>query len=529
MSRKLVLSALSFGLCALSAVPALSQPVHYWTGSQSYPTAGSTSTFVDSQGDVFVGNPSNTGTQSPSVVKFTPDGQVAWIGYGPLEPAGDCIGIKQTPEGGILVGMHHQVNDFRTDSTLQKFSSTGVLQWYKYNTTNLISFDIDKAGNIYQDFGHYIVKRKPNGATVWTATPAGVQQSFDDFVPDQQGGVYAGISDFATNAAYFSHVTGAGPVSVVQGTYGFKMIACPGGGFYQFNSKGCARADANMNVLWTVVYPLPGQFDEFLNFAVDAKGNTIALGEMNGSPYTDFIYKYDINGNSVYQKTFAGGMYPNGFTDLMDLTTNANGDAFALVRVTNAFTSNDVEDMAIIRYDPQGNLVWPLSGGIFYNGAIMFNSGATDMSAGIGLDHLGNVLLGGVSTGGPQFQIVAAKYGPLHNSDFVSQSVPLLMIKGQTYQVSLTFQNAGLSTWTAADGFSLESRNGTANTTWGLSHVQLGALESIAPGQNKTFTFNVTAPAVAGHYNFQWKVVKTGTGGIGVPSKNLSITVATSG
>jgi hypothetical protein len=68
----------------------------------------------------------------------------------------------------------------------------------------------------------------------------------------------------------------------------------------------------------------------------------------------------------------------------------------------------------------------------------------------------------------------------------------------------------------------LGSRNSANNTTWGFSRVDLPGGASVAPGESVTFSFNATAPATAGTYNFQWKMVKDTTF-FGQQSTNIGI------
>jgi hypothetical protein len=100
------------------------------------------------------------------------------------------------------------------------------------------------------------------------------------------------------------------------------------------------------------------------------------------------------------------------------------------------------------------------------------------------------------------------------------------MTAGQVYPASVSMTNTGTSTWTAAAGYRLGSQNPQDNATWGTNRVLLAAGDSIAPGQTKTFTFNVTAPAVAKAYNFQWRMVREGAAWFGALSSNVSVMVA---
>ncbi len=89
---------------------------------------------------------------------------------------------------------------------------------------------------------------------------------------------------------------------------------------------------------------------------------------------------------------------------------------------------------------------------------------------------------------------------------FVSQSVPATMTAGQSYEVSVTLRNDGGNTWTEAEAYSLGAQNPQDNVTWGLNRVQMPG--EVAPGEEVTFGFPVTAPPTPGTYDFQWRMVQ---------------------
>lgn len=131
---------------------------------------------------------------------------------------------------------------------------------------------------------------------------------------------------------------------------------------------------------------------------------------------------------------------------------------------------------------------------------------------------------GGVGFFGQMSTNVVIQVGSALTDDaaFVSQTVPSMMT-GHSYSVSVTMSNTGTSTWTAGNYY-LGSQNAPGNTTWGLNRTNLAS--SVAPGQQGTFSFNVTAPSTPGAYNFQWQMAKDGSGSFGGMSTNLSINVA---
>ena len=115
-----------------------------------------------------------------------------------------------------------------------------------------------------------------------------------------------------------------------------------------------------------------------------------------------------------------------------------------------------------------------------------------------------------------------------NRAQFVSQSAAAAMEAGKSYAVSLVMKNAGDTAWTAAGAYRLGSQNPQDNTTWGVGRVELAADEVIAPGQSKTFQFSVNAPAAAGEYDFQWRLVQEQVEWFGDLSANVSVSVSVS-
>ncbi|MGD9765261.1 MAG: PQQ-dependent sugar dehydrogenase [Candidatus Binatia bacterium] len=123
--------------------------------------------------------------------------------------------------------------------------------------------------------------------------------------------------------------------------------------------------------------------------------------------------------------------------------------------------------------------------------------------------------------GASSTNVAVAVTGAGRNAAMVSETVPTTMTAGQTYTVSVTMQNTGGITWTAASNYRLGALYGN----WGVTRVLLGAGDSIAPGQQKTFTWTVRAPSTAGTYNFQWRMLQEGVAWFGAPSANVAVVV----
>lgn len=109
---------------------------------------------------------------------------------------------------------------------------------------------------------------------------------------------------------------------------------------------------------------------------------------------------------------------------------------------------------------------------------------------------------------------------------FVTQSVPSAMVAGRSYTVSVTMQNTGTTTWTAAQSYGLGSTTPLNNTTWGMSRAALAGTDRVAPGQRKTFSWAVQAPATPGTYVFQWRMVRGSSTWFGSSSTYVAVRVS---
>lgn len=121
--------------------------------------------------------------------------------------------------------------------------------------------------------------------------------------------------------------------------------------------------------------------------------------------------------------------------------------------------------------------------------------------------------------------LAARSAAAANGAQFVSQNVPTTMVAGSVRSVSITMLNNGTTTWTAGGGYRLGSQNPQDNLTWGTGRVDLAPGESIGPGQQKTFTFNITAPNAISSFNFQWRMLQEGVEWFGDFTTNVVIQV----
>jgi len=109
------------------------------------------------------------------------------------------------------------------------------------------------------------------------------------------------------------------------------------------------------------------------------------------------------------------------------------------------------------------------------------------------------------------------------DSQVVGVNIPSALSCGQTTSVSVTMKNIGTSTWTRAAGFKLGANDDSDPFTTN-TRKWLPAGVSVAPGQNYTFTFNLTAPNQSGTYLTDWRMVHEGVAWFGaVAARNVVV------
>ncbi|GEM_PF-3087554 len=118
-----------------------------------------------------------------------------------------------------------------------------------------------------------------------------------------------------------------------------------------------------------------------------------------------------------------------------------------------------------------------------------------------------------------------------NSAQFVSQIVPPMIEANHNYYMSVTMKNTGTTTWTRDGNYFLGSQNPQDNNNWGSSLIPAARLplaftDPIKPGESATFTFfPIRAPANAGIYNFQWRMVQEFKEWFGDFTPNVPVTI----
>ncbi len=105
-----------------------------------------------------------------------------------------------------------------------------------------------------------------------------------------------------------------------------------------------------------------------------------------------------------------------------------------------------------------------------------------------------------------------------NSAEFAGQEVPATMPPGNTTSVGIVLKNTGTTTWTKGANYRLVYAVDSAMNTWGPGVVELEEGDAIAPGETKTFNFDITAPAPEGVFRFQWSLLQVGVAWIDNPT-----------
>lgn len=112
-----------------------------------------------------------------------------------------------------------------------------------------------------------------------------------------------------------------------------------------------------------------------------------------------------------------------------------------------------------------------------------------------------------------------------NTAKFISQEIATQIDPGATVSISITMKNTGTTTWTKSAGYRLASVDPEDNLNWGINRIDLEEGDAIAPGQSKTFTFDISAPSDPNIYRIQWKMIQEGTGLFGEKTKHVLVNV----
>jgi hypothetical protein len=275
-----------------------------------------------------------------------------------------------------------------------------------------------------------------------------------------------------------------------------------------------------------------------------------AGGAISGTPSAAGTYNFTVrvtdSTSATAQKALsivvaaAGTAFDSQFVSQTVPTTLSSGQQFTANLVwlnTGTQTWNGATGLRLISQNPLNNVTWggntvlltpfTIAPGqqlnVTFQATAPTTSGTYNFQWQVASDAASP--FGQMSTN-QAIQVGSGGGGGTNGATFVSQVAPTSMTTGQVSSVSVTMLNSGTTTW-APGTYLLGSLNPAGNSTWGVSQVALSS--SVAPGAQVAFNFNITAPGVAGTYNFQWGMLQSGVGSFGQSSTNVPVSVTGGG
>lgn len=149
-----------------------------------------------------------------------------------------------------------------------------------------------------------------------------------------------------------------------------------------------------------------------------------------------------------------------------------------------------------------------------------------------GTTYTFKVLASNAAGTGPASNLVnVVASGTTLNAQIISAGPPASMVAGTTASVLVVYKNIGTAAWVgtgahAGSDFGLGAQNPQDNTTWGTNRFAwIPSGVTVAPGQNYTFGFTLTAPATPGTYTLQMQMLQPATQWFGDKTSIYTITV----
>ncbi len=103
----------------------------------------------------------------------------------------------------------------------------------------------------------------------------------------------------------------------------------------------------------------------------------------------------------------------------------------------------------------------------------------------------------------------------------VGNTIPNTLVPGEIASVEITFENTGNTTWSSANGYKLAAVD--ESDPFAACWQELEDSDTVAPGQQKSFAFEFTAPAEVGTYISDWQMWREGAGFGGTLNKTIRV------
>jgi len=345
---------------------------------------------VDAAGNSYVtGRCLINGTEDYCTIKYNSAGAQQWIAYynGSVNISDRPTSIDIDAQENVYVtgfGNYNSGDPFNTgDYCTVKYNSAGTQDWVRVYTAPANKRDyafkvvVDNSGNVYVTGAVWFdsqrqddivtIKYNSAGQVIWTA----IHNGTDTQNPSDRG------SDMAIDLQGNVYVFG---MSTLNSTY--TDFCC-----LKYNSQGALQ--------FTVYYagPVANGIDNGVALAIDNTGNIFVTGTSDGTgTSTDIVtIKYSQVGQEQWSRRFNNP----GLDNAADIITDINGNVYV--------SGNKSGKGLIIKYDPNGNLLWEKE---------ITGSGGNEIINSLLIDAPGDVYGTGKIAAGSYFDFVTVKLNP---------------------------------------------------------------------------------------------------------------------
>lgn len=414
----------------------------------------------DNDGNIYVAGSTYNTNYDYVLIKYNPVGTIIWVKqYNGTGNSSDFISAMNLDNSGniIVTGRSIGVGSALEDCVTIKYDSDGNVLWVqRYNGGNIDvgnELTIDQNDNIYVCGSKYraagnpdylVIKYQPNGTIEWLQTYNSIDNKEDygkDIKVDQYGNVFVTGSSYTTPDFDYLTVKYSS-----AGVYKWEKRYHGGNGDDYSNSLA-VDGDSNIYItgkskgtgtnfdIMTINYSSDGvakwqtrtngganSNDEGNVITLDLNGNIIVAGYLYYlfSKEDMAVIKYNPDGNILWTYTYAGSTTRDD--RLFYIFADSEGNIF----VSGSSDSTNISDCISFRLDPEGNQQWLHN----YNGP----ANNDDSPAGITIDVKGYTYILCTSVGiGTGFDIATIKLAQTIGINPVSNEVPTDFSLGQNY------------------------------------------------------------------------------------------------
>lgn len=348
---------------------------------------------TDNDGNIYVAGSTYNTNYDYVLIKYNPAGTIIWVKqYNGTGNSSDFTsGMTIDNSGNIIItGRSVGTGTALEDCVTIKYDSDGNVLWVQRYNGGLVDagneVTIDPNNNIYVCGSKYrtagnpdylVIKYQPNGTIEWLQTYNSIDNKEDiaqDIKVDQYGNVFVTGSSYTTP------------------DYDYLTVKYSSAGVYKWEKRYHG-----------------GNGDDYSNsLAIDGDSNIYITGKSKGTG-TNFdimTINYSSNGVAKWQTRTNGGANSNDEGNVITLDINGN-----IIVAGYLYYLFSKEDMAVIKYNPDGNILWTYT----YAGA----SSRNDRLYYIFTDNEGNIFVSGSSDTTNNIDCISIRIDPDGNQQWL--------------------------------------------------------------------------------------------------------------